>query len=125
MERILTSIFLVLFLFSECKSSFSAIERNDVEKIIIWTHESEREASANEISSILKFYNAADYDGKVTGEGGTPDFGLRIVLKNKDEILVNDFHGKVEVSVGNQAFYLKSQDLYATIEEAASLANQS
>ena len=120
MKKTICFSMLILLFFSGCDNSFSMIDYSDVEKIIIRTHQSEREASEDEASSIIELYNASKYGGKATGEGGTPDFGARIVLKNGNEIRVNDFYGKVEVFAPNKAFYLESQELYEMIKEAAS-----
>lgn len=114
-------LLLLLLLLSGCNDSFSAIDRNEVEKIIIWFNvQSKRELSEDEIIQIIDLYNASEYGGKATGEGGTPDFGLRIILNNNNEIRVNDFNSKVEVMVQNKTFYLESESLYNTIKDIAS-----
>lgn len=121
MKRLFVFLILALFLFSGCSSSFSAMDNTEVKKVIFWTRQSEREATADEMASILELYNTSKYGGKATGEGGTPDFGARIILENDDEIIVNDFYGKVEVLTKNKAFYLETQKLYETLKKAASL----
>ena len=64
--------------FTGCSHSFSSIEPNEVEKIIIWTHQSERELSKDNCVKIINQYNESVYGGEATGEGGTPDFGIII-----------------------------------------------
>ena len=119
MKKISCLLALIFLLLSGCSNSFSVIGYDDVEKIIVWTHQSERKASEDESSSILEQYNASKYSGSSNGEGGTPEFGVRIYLKNGDEINVNDFSGKVEVITKSKSFYLENQSLYETLKEAA------
>lgn len=120
MKEIIIFLAMAVFLFSGCSRSFSAIDDTEIEKMVIWTHQSEREASADEMANIIEQYNTSKYDGKATGEGGTPDFGVKIILKNGDEICVNDFYGKVEVFTKKHSFYLESEFLYETLKKAAS-----
>lgn len=119
MKKALCLCTFILLLFSGCGYSFSAIDSADVEKMIVWTHESRRELSEEEISGLMAQYNASSYGGKATGEGGTPDFGIKIVLRNGKELFVNDFYGKVEVIGDDRSFYLENPDLYKRMKEAA------
>ena len=120
MKKLIIFLASALLLFSGCISSFSIIDNTEVKKVIFWTHQSEREATADEMANILELYNTSKYGGKATGEGGTPDFGAKIILENDDEIYVNDFYGKVEVLTKNRTFYLESQNLYETLKKAVS-----
>ena len=120
MKKLIICLASALLLFSGCSSSFSIIDNTEVKKVIFWTHQSEREATADEMTNILELYNTSKYGGKATGEGGTPDFGAKIILENDDEIYVNDFYGKVEVLTKNRTFYLESQNLYEALKKAVS-----
>lgn len=120
MKKLFIFITLMVFLFSGCNNSFFKIDNTEVEKIIIWTHSSERELTANETANIIELYNTSTYDGKATGGGGTPDFGVRIILKNNDIITVNDFGGNFEVFMKNRAFYLENEVLYELLKKEVS-----
>lgn len=101
---------------------FQAVDAARVESVTVWNHETDRQLSAEETATVMQVYNGATYGGKATGEGGTPDFGARILLKNGQTILVNDFSGKVEVFTNDlfgRGFYLESATLYSIIEELA------
>jgi hypothetical protein len=108
--------------FTGCSHSFSSIEPNEVEKIIIWTHQSERELSKDNCVKIINQYNESVYGGEATGEGGTPDFGIIIFNQNSQVISVNDFHGKLEVLTQNSTFYLENEDLYSLIKALSELS---
>ncbi|MBR2338567.1 MAG: hypothetical protein IKA63_03785 [Clostridia bacterium] len=101
---------------------FQAVDTDQVASVTVWNHENDRQLSAEEVTAVIEAYNAAIYGGKATGEGGTPDFGARILLKNGYTILVNDFSGKSEVFTNDlfgRGFYLESAELYGVVEELA------
>ena len=93
-----------------------SMDINRVDKIILWTHESERQLTAEETSDIISQYNASEYGGKATGEGGTPDFGLRIFTQDGEAVRMNDFYGKFEVFTEEGTFYLLNEQLYQFIK---------
>lgn len=96
-----------------------SMDINRVDKIILWTHESERQLTAEETSDIISQYNASEYGGKATGEGGTPDFGLRIFTQDGEAVRMNDFYGKFEVFTEEGTFYLLNEQLYQFIKNLA------
>lgn len=120
MKKIIIFLAVTLFLFCGCSGSLSVIDIADVDKVEIWTPQSRREATAEEVANLIELYNASQYGGKATGEGGTPDFGATILLKNGNEIAVNDFaSGKMEVFSTVETFYLESQDFYEALKKAS------
>ncbi len=104
-----------LILLTGC-NPYKTLTPEDVESVMIWTHESQRDMTENEISEFLQKYNSSEYGGKATGEGGTPDFGIFILLNDGKEIRVNDFYGKVEVYADNKSFYLENAKLYELLK---------
>ena len=124
MKRSIILMFSLLILLTGC-NSYSTISLNDVESATIWTHESQRNLTESEIFEFLEQYNSSEYSGKATGEGGTPDFGISMTLNDGNEILVNDFYGKVEVVYADKkAFYLKNEELYELIKRFSGFSKE-
>ncbi len=124
MKKSIILMFSLLILLTGC-NSYSTISLTDVESATIWTHESQRNLTENEIFEFLEQYNSSEYGGKATGEGGTPDFGISITLNDDNEILVNDFYGKVEVIYADKkAFYLKNEELYELIKRFSGFSKE-
>lgn len=110
-------VLMAFILLTGCSNSFSAIHRDAVENIVVWTHESERKLTEAEALKAIEQYNMSEYGGRATGEGGTPDFGLIISLASGEIINVNDFYGKVEVFTQDKSFYLENENLYNFVKE--------
>ena len=124
----IASIFSVLFIVVLCVSLFTAcnkierIEENQVEKIIarVVNSEKEYEITSDDVKKFIELFNASKYEGKSTGEGGTPEFGISVYFSDGAYLLVNDFDGtrKFEVSFckadGTQqhSYYISSEKLY-------------
>ena len=125
----ITSIFSVLFivvlcvsLFTSCNKKIERIEENQVKKIVAWVinSEEEYELSSDETKQFIELFNSANYEGKSTGEGGTPQFGICVYFSDGAYLKVNDFDGihKFEVSFckadGTQqhSYYISSEKLY-------------
>ncbi len=115
LKRSIFLMCLALILLTGC-DPYSALTPDDVESAMIWTHESQRDMTEDEISKVLEKYNSSEYGGKATGEGGTPDFGISMQLSDGKEIWINDFYGKVEVYAGKKSFYLENTELYELIK---------
>ncbi len=131
----IASIFSALFIVALCVSLFTAcnkmdsIEENQVEKIEAWVinNEEEYELSADESKKFIELFNTANYEGKSTGEGGTPQFGIRVYFSDGAYLHVNDFAGvhKFEVYAseanGSQSrcYYVSSEELYTFAAEMA------
>ena len=106
-----------------------SIEENQVEKIEAWVinNEEEYELSADESKKFIELFNTANYEGKSTGEGGTPQFGIDVYFSDGAYLHVNDFAGvhKFEVYAseanGSQSrcYYVSSEELYAFAAEMA------
>lgn len=123
MKKSITLMFLLLILLTAC-NSYSTISLTDVESVTVWIHESQRNLTEDEISEFLEQYNSSEYGGKATGEGGTPDFGISIILNDGNEILVNDFYGKVEVYADKKSFYLENEELYELIKRISGFSKE-
>ena len=137
----IASIFSVLFIVALCLSLFAAcnkmdsIEENQVEKIVAWVIDSEKEyeLSLDEANKFIELFNAANYEGKSTGEGGTPQFGIRVYFSDGAYLQVNDFDGlrKLEVYAGkangiqSRCYYVSSKELYALAAEMVEKAENS
>ena len=92
-----------------------------MEKAVIWTHQSEYQLTEDEALKVIEEYNKSKYGGRVTGEGGTLDFGLIIFFENGQRTSVNDFCVKMEVSHNKKSFYLENENLYYIIKELSGL----
>ena len=123
MKKSITLMFSLLILLTGC-NSYSTISLTDVESATVWTHESQRNLTEDEISEFLEQYNSSKYGGKSTGEGGTPDFGISITLNDGNEILVNDFYGKAEVYADKKSFYLENEELYELIKRISGFSKE-
>ncbi len=131
----IASIFSALFIAVLCVSLFTActkierIEENQVEKIVarVVNSEKEYEMASDDAKKFLELFNASKYEGKSTGEGGTPQFGISVYFSDGAYLLVNDFDGlrKFEVSfckangVQQHSYYISSKELYAFAAELA------
>ena len=131
----MVSVLSALLIVALCVSLFTAcnkmdsIEENQVEKIVAWVIDSEKEyeLSADETKKFIELFNTASYEGKSTGEGGTPEFGVRVYYSDGACLVVNDFCGlsKFEVAFrkadGGQrsGYYISSEELYAFVAEVA------
>ncbi len=89
---IVVSLIIVLgtLLLTGCKK-VEPLDTDEIEKIVAWTQTDEYELRQDEIERIVELYNLSKHGGEPTGEGGTPQFGIRIYLNNGKVINVNDF----------------------------------
>ena len=131
----IASIISTLFIVVLCVSLFTAcnkiesIEENQVEKIVAWVVNSEKEyeMTSDEAKEFIELFNASKHEGKSTGEGGTPQFGISIYFSDGTYLLVNDFDGlrKFEVSFRKankdqqHSYYISSEELYTFSAEMA------
>lgn len=131
----IASIFSALFIVVLCVSLFTAcnkidrIEENQVEKIVarVVNSEKEYELTSDDTKKFIELFNTSKYEGKSTGEGGTPEFGISVYFSVGAYLLVNEFDGlrKFEVffckADGTQqhSYYISSEELYAFAEEMA------
>ncbi len=131
----IASIFSALFIVVLCVSLFTAcnkierIEENQVEKIVarVVNSEKECELTSDDTKKFIELFNTSKYEGKSTGEGGTPEFGISVYFSDGAYLLVNDFDGlrKFEVSfckangVQQHSYYISSEELYAFAAELA------
>lgn len=132
----IVSAFSALFLVILCVSLFSAcqrverIEANQVEKITVWTQTmQERELNADDSAKFMELFNSSKNEGKGTGEGGTPEFAIRVYFRDGTYLLANDFSGSAgrdfEVSLydsdGNKKewYYISNEELYTFVSELA------
>ena len=129
----IASILSALFIVALCVSMFTScnkiesIEENQVEKIVAWVVNSEKEyeMTSDEAKEFIELFNASKHEGKSTGEGGTPQFGISIYFSDGAYLLVNDFDGlrRFEVSFckadGTQqhSSYISSEELYVFAAE--------
>ena len=129
----IASILSALFIVALCVSMFTScnkiesIEENQVEKIVAWVvnGEKEYEMTSDEAKEFIELFNASKHEGKSTGEGGTPQFGISIYFSDGAYLLVNDFDGlhRFEVSFckadGTQqhSSYISSEELYVFAAE--------
>ncbi len=111
------------FYFGYFGSRFPKLAPDGVASITVWSHDGLRQLDAGEVVTVISAYNTAVYDGRATGEGGTPDFGAEILLTNGKTIWINRFSGSVsEVftdGLFKRAFYLESASLMSAIEQMA------
>ena len=124
-------IFIAIFvLLSGCSGNgFQEIRKGDITDISVWSdhadgsgESSHRLLTSDEISEFVSLYNASEYNGKATGEGGTPGFGANIILKNS-ELIVNEFNGKSDFEVfylNGKALYINNSELYDYLKNIAS-----
>ena len=131
-RRRIASIFSVLFIVTLCVSLFTAcrkmerIEEDQVDKILVWVQNTEEyELTANDSARFIELYNSSKYEGKGTGEGGTPKFGIYVYFRDGSHLCTNDFFGELEVSLysadGNKKawYYISSEELYPFVSELA------
>lgn len=133
------SVFSALFIVILCMSLFTAcqrvaqIEANEVERIAVWTQITEEcELNADDSAKFIELFNSSKYEGKGTGEGGTPEFGICVYFHDGTYLRANDFSGfagrDFEVSFcdsdGNKKewYYISSKEFYTFVLE---LANKS
>lgn len=131
----IASIFSALFIVILCVSMFSAcnkiesIEENQVEKIVAWIVNSEKayEMTSDEAKEFIELFNASKHEGKSTGEGSTPQFGICVYFSDGAYLQINDFDGlrKFEVSFRKanedqqHSYYISSEELYTFSAEMA------
>ena len=105
---------------SGCAPKIPKLSGQDMKNVEIWTHTNSRELTEDEILNFIQLYNASSYGAKLTGEGGTPDFGLRFTLVgNETQIILNDFYGKLEPAGIGVGRYIESAELYEFIGNLA------
>lgn len=119
-------------LFTAC-NKIEIIEENQVEEIVarVINSKEEYKLSSDEAKKFIGLFNAASYEGKSTGEGGTPQFGIRVYFSDGAYLQVNDFDGlrKFEVYAGkanevqSRCYYVSSEELYAFAAELADKVN--
>lgn len=97
-----------------------------MERIEFWHQFGEGfELNAEDSARFIELFNASKYEGKGTGEGGTPDFGIRVYFRDGTSLSATDFSGKLEVSIFSADaekkawYYLSSNELYAFLLELA------
>ena len=131
----IASIVSALFIVALCVSLFTAcnktdsIEENQVEKIVAWVinREKEYELTPDDAKKFIELFNTANYEGKSTGEGGTPQFGIRVYFSDGAYLQANDFDGlrKFEVFFRKankdqqHSYYISSEELYTFFAEMA------
>ena len=131
-KRWKTSIFVTLFVIILLVSLLTAcqkiqkVEKNQVEKITAWTHNTVKyELNEEDSAKFIELYNVSKYEGKGTGEGGTPNFGITVYFFDGAYLRVNDFYGKLEVWLydadGDEKewYYISSNELYNYVSELA------
>lgn len=133
-KKAVLSIFLIIILCMSLMASCGEIKKLDqisIEKINIWSGASKiSELSEEQKAEFIKLYNAAEYDGKANGQGGTPQFGIYIDLNDGTKLSVNDFFTKLEVTVRNKKgkikawYYINSKELYTFMSELANELEQ-
>ena len=138
----IASIFSALFIVVLCISLFTAcnkiesIEENQVEKIVAWIYvngEKEYEMTSDDTKKFIELFNTSKYEGKSTGEGGTPEFGVRVYFSDGACLVVNDFCGLSKFEVGfhkadggqRSSYYISSEEFYAFTAEMVDKAQKS
>ena len=137
----IASIFSALFIVILCVSMFTAcnkiksIEESQVEKIVVRVVDSEKEyeMTSDDATKFIELFNASKYEGKSTGEGGTPQFGISIYFSDGAHLQINDFDGlrKFEVSFRKanedqqHSYYISSEELYTFAAEMADKVEKS
>jgi hypothetical protein len=122
MKKILFFLVLLCLLLTACKGPSFTIDYDNVEKAVVWSHQSEYQLTEDETSKVIEEYNKSKYGGRATGEGGTPDFGLSIFFEDGQEAWVNDFSsGVMEVYHNKKVFYLENENLYYLIKKLSGL----
>ena len=127
---VLFLVILSLLLLTACRK-LEKIDADLVEKIVLWEHSPPGiPLTAEESAKFIELYNASEYDGKPTGEGGTPDFGIMVYFTDGTCLHANDFYGRLEAWITNPEghtqddFYIRSQELYAFVSELAAKATE-
>ena len=120
MKRIiLIPLSLLLCFLVGCNGRYQTVSIEDVESVSVWTHSGRYELTEDEATKFIELYNNSEYKGKATGEGGTPEFGVIISLKNGKEMHVQEFCGKHAdfEAFGNakNSFYLDNQEILSYI----------
>lgn len=90
----------------------------------------EYELTSADTKKFIDLFNSSKYEGEGTGEGCTPEFGIRVYFRDGRYLLVNDFCGfrKFEVSLRNadgvqqEWYYISSQRFSAFATELAEKA---
>jgi len=123
-------IAVVLALTSCSGNSFKQIKNEDIVEVSVWANLPEndwstftKELTDDELSNFILLYNKSQYNGKSSGEGGTPDFGAIIKFKNGDSYSLNQFAGKSDFEVvmkNHQSFYLNNSDMFDYLNEISS-----
>ena len=112
--------FLLCFLVG-CNGRYKTIDEEKIVSAEVWTHNGNYELNDDELTEVIKLYNASEYQGKATGEGGTPEFGVIISFENGDWLYVNEFCGK---SGDFEAFYKATKAFYLDNEELLSYVRE-
>ena len=130
---VLIIVILCVSLFTACQR-FERIETSQVERIVLWTQTTvdEYELNAEESAKFIELFNSSKYAGKGTGEGGTPEFGIRVYFRDGAYLRVNDFAalGKdLEVSLHDSEgkekawYYISNEELYTFVSELSEPQN--
>jgi hypothetical protein len=108
-RKLVFSCLLLLALGTAVILLFSRIPRitaSKVDRIVVWTQALKEppQLDAGEKGTIISLFNKARYMGKGTGEGGTPEYGVVVYLKDGSRMQISAFHGlgrNFEVSLHN------------------------
>lgn len=122
-------LFVVLVLLSvgcTAKDDSTSISSAQVESISVWAGYSgdEKQLTKQETKTFIQLYNQSQHMGKANGNGGTPEWGVRVSFKNGDVLCINEFNGREDFEVswytadGMKAWcYINNQELMDFITE--------
>lgn len=130
------SLFSVLLIILLCVSMLAAckrikpIQENQVARIVVWAYsygEKQYELPSGDASRFIEIFNSSKYEGAGTGEGGTPEFGIRVYFRDGSCLHITDFGGfrKFEVfqcdpgGRNRDWYYVSSEALTAFASEMA------
>lgn len=120
MRKLMTVCLAILILFSVVGCArHRHVDIEQVDYVEVWSqpHSSQGHMlNEEDRARFVELYNGAESGGEPTGEGGTPDYGFRIVMKNGTIIRINEFCGKHDFE---SDVYLNSEELAVFAEELA------
>lgn len=117
---------LLVGLFWVCRGNINRIDANTVLKVSFGSTPEFDGWSVEDTETFIDLFNEAQYAGKGTGEGGTPDITVFVYFKDGSYMWVSDFDGRgldFEVTLHGSDkkidawYYLNSEELKIFILE--------
>ena len=96
-------LFVFLFLCVGCAADENGLEifAKEVASVHVWSQGKSGDIllDSAETATFIDLYNQSEYMGEANGNGGTPEWGICVSLKNGDELYINEFNGREDFEV--------------------------